>query len=469
MKSKTSIQRLIIFALALISIVACNNEKALVESRPNIVFILADDLGCAQIGSYGTEYYKTPHIDKLANNGMRFTNAYAAGAVCSPTRASLITGKYPARLHLTDFIPGHVYENVPLLPPDWQKYLPLEELTIGEAFQENGYKTAIIGKWHLSSTKKPPGSLEFNPDKQGFEETFVTYKPSRKSEEPYNPWQTPENDGHNVDTITSRAIKFIEDNKDNPFLLIISHNTIHDPLMEKSKTIDKYERLAATKEPENNPTLAAMVERMDNSVGLVINIIKQSGIEENTIIIFFSDNGGQDTYAKQTPFREGKAWFYEGGIRVPLIFSWKGHIEPNSVSHQMVSSIDMFPTLLNMSSGKLSTAAKFDGVSLSNLLVKGGTIDRQTLYWHYPHYHGLGMKPASAIRFGDYKLIEWYEEKLVNSDKVYELYNLADDLGEKNDLSAKLPEKLEELKAMLTKWKMDVKAQDPIVNEVYQK
>ncbi len=211
------------------------NQKT-AAGKPNIIFILADDLGCAQIGCYGTDYYKTPNIDKLATNGKRFTNAYAAAAICSPTRASIMTGKYPARLHLTDFIPGRTKNNLPLSQPDWQKYLPLEELTLGEALKETGYKTALIGKWHLSSTKKPPESLLYNPDKQGFDETFITYKPSSKL---YKPWQTPENDAHNVDTITDRSLEFIEENADNPFLLIISHNSIHDPLMEKAKSINK--------------------------------------------------------------------------------------------------------------------------------------------------------------------------------------------------------------------------------------
>ncbi len=443
-------------------------DKQNIKKKPNVILILADDLGCVQVGCYGTDYYQTPNIDELAKNGMRFTNAYAGAAICSPTRASIMTGKYPARLHLTDFIPGNSNSNFPLTQPDWQKFLSLEEITIGEALKENGYATAVIGKWHLSSAKKPPESLKYNPDKQGFDDTFVTYKPSKSKS--HGHWQTPENDAHNVDTITSRSIEFIEKNNDKAFFLIISHNTIHDPLMEKSLSISKYEGLEATEEPENNPILAAMVERLDKSVGRVIDKVKQCEIEDNTVIIFYSDNGGRDKHAKQTPFRKGKGWLYEGGIRVPLIFSWKGNIEPNSLSHQMVSSIDMYPTILEMTDSKLSSKIDFDGISISNLLTKGEEIDRQTLYWNYPHYHGgSGMKPASAIRSGDYKLIEWYEPKLLNNQKVYELYNLAEDVGEKNDLSTELPEKFEELKQMLTEWKINVNAQEPTVNIDNQK
>ena len=437
------------------------------QNNPNIILILADDLGCAQVGAYGSNYYNTPNIDQLAINGMKFTNAYTAAAICSPTRASIMTGKYPARLHLTNFIPGANKNDAPLSQPDWQKHLPLEEFTLGEAFKENGYKTALIGKWHLSPEKKPPGSLKFNPDKQGFDETFVTYKPSSKL---FMTWQTPENDGHNVDTITSRSIKFIKENSSKPFLLIISHNTIHDPLMEKATSIDKYKRLEASKEPENNPTLAAMVERLDTSVGIVIDKVKQLGIANNTIIIFYSDNGGKEKYSKQKPFRKGKGWLYEGGIRVPLIVSWPGNIAPNSVSHQMVSSIDLFPTLLDMASSKLKKRLNFDGISISTLLFEGKALDRQTLYWHYPHYPSTsGMRPASAVRSGNYKLIEWHEAKLLNKQSAYELYYLADDIEEQNDLSEEQPEKLNELKQLLKEWKINVNAQEPTLNEDYQK
>ena len=292
-------------------IISCKTK----DTRPNIIFILVDDLGCPQLGCYGSNYYQTPHIDKLANEGMRFTNAYSAGSVCSPTRASIVTGKYPARLHITNPLPTEIKNTFPLSEPDWQKFLPLEEVTFAEILKREGYRTALFGKWHLSIAKTPPESLPFNPDKQGFDETFVTYKPSGDL---IQPWQDAENDAHNVDTITSLALDFIERNKTKPFFLFVSHNTIHNPLMEKKATIGKYERLQESEKPENHPVLAAMLERMDNSCGKIFDKVRESGLEENTIIIFYSDNGGVNKNDNQIPFRAGKGWLYEGGIRVPL-------------------------------------------------------------------------------------------------------------------------------------------------------
>ncbi|MCA1759694.1 MAG: sulfatase-like hydrolase/transferase, partial [Bacteroidales bacterium] len=249
---------------------ACK-KNAIPQQPPNIVFILADDMGCAQLGCYGSNFYQTPHIDNLAGEGMLFTNAYAAAAVCSPTRASIMTGKYPARLHLTDFIAGNNRDDYPLRQPEWQKFLPLEEVTFAEVLKEHGYKTAHFGKWHLSPEKTPPESLPFNPVKQGFDEDFVTYKPSPGLEQP---WQDAEMDAHNVDTITSLSINFMERNRENPFFLFVSHNTIHDPLKERAETIRKYENMSASNEPENNPVIAAMVERLDNSCGKIFSKIK---------------------------------------------------------------------------------------------------------------------------------------------------------------------------------------------------
>lgn len=429
---------------------------------PNFVFILADDLGYAENGTYGSSYYQTPHIDKLASEGMRFTNAYAACPVCSPTRASIMTGKYPARLHLTDFIAGNNNNYYPLTQPDWQKFLPLEETTFAEILKENGYRTALFGKWHLSPDKKPPKSLPFNPDKQGFDESFVTYKPSEGIAEP---WQKPELDGHNVDTITSLALNFLERNKANPFFLFVSHNSIHDPLMEKAETIEKYEKLQATEMPENHPVIAAMIERLDNSCGKIFSKIKELELEQNTVVIFFSDNGGRDAYAKQTPLRAGKGWLYEGGIREPLIVKWKGKIKPASISESLVSSVDFLPTFLDIA-GVETLPKSIDGKSfypvLKNLLIN----NHNNIYWHYPHYHnGSGMLPAGAVRSGNYKLIEWYEPLLLKNKNPLELFDLSNDIGETHNLADSLPEKAKELQYLLQQWRNDVGAQMPTVNK----
>ncbi len=431
------------------------------ESPPNMIFILADDLGYSQLGCYGSNFYKTPHIDKLAEEGMRFTNAYAACAVCSPTRASIMTGKYPARLHLTDFIAGNTKDTYPLSQPDWQKYLLLEEITFAEILKEHGYRTALFGKWHLSQEKTAPGSLAFNPDKQGFDESFVTYKPSQSMAQP---WQDAENDAHNVDTITSLAIDFLERNRSNPFFLFVSHNTIHDPLREKAETIQKYRDLEESKEPENHPVIAAMIERLDGSCGVILNKIIELGLEKNTVVIFFSDNGGKHDYAAQTPLRTGKGWLYEGGIREPLIVKWPGNATAGSVSESLISSIDFLPTFLEIS-GIEGIPENVDGKSFTRVLKDPKTNIHQELFWHYPHYHGgSGMRPAGAVRSANYKLIEWYEPAVLNLENPVELFDLRNDIGETTNLADSLPDRAIELRELLRNWRIETRAQMPLVN-----
>ena len=467
MNNRIKIIIVLIPFILLLFLQGCSSKKnETKEKKPNIVLVLADDLGVPQLGCYGSNYYQTPNIDNLAKEGMKFTNAYAAAAVCSPTRASIVTGKYPARLHLTNFLVGNSKKSDPLILPDWQRFLPLEELTIAEVLKAEGYNTAWFGKWHLSKSKKPPESLGYNPDKQGFDESFITYKPAKGN--PLGNWQIPEMDAHNVDTITARSINFIERNVNNPFFLVISHNSIHDPLMEKETSIARFRGLATSEKEENNPVIAAMIERLDSSVGRVLASISELKLVNNTMVIFYSDNGAKDAYAKQTPLRKGKGWLYEGGIRVPLIIKWKGIILANSTTDQIVSSIDFFPTFAELTSSPINPKLTLDGISIYPLLTGNRTIDRKTLYWNYPHYHGgSGMKPACAIRSGNYKLIEWYEAKLLGGQNVYELYNLTNDPGEENDLSSDFPEKVNELKQMLDTWKTNVNAQEPIKNHNY--
>jgi arylsulfatase A len=450
--------------IGLISVfAACIKEKDGNQQPPNIVFILADDMGCAQLGCYGSSFYQTPHIDKLASEGMLFTNAYAAAAVCSPTRASIMTGKYPARLHLTDFIAGNNRDDYPLTQPEWQKFLPLEEITFAEVLKEHGYKTAHFGKWHLSPEKTPPESLPFNPVKQGFDEDFVTYKPSPGLEQP---WQDAEFDAHNVDTITSLSLAFMERNRENPFFLFVSHNTIHDPLKERAGTIRKYENMPASGEPENHPVIAAMVERLDNCCGKIFSKIKELGLEDNTIVIFFADNGGKHRYAAQTPFRAGKGWLYEGGIREPLMVKWKDVVNPGTTSESMIISNDFFPTFLEMAGIEFNDLENMDGKSLVPVLKNPHEEIHQTLYWHYPHYHqGSGMVPAGAVRSGKWKLIEWYEKSLFGEEEsAYELYNLETDVGETKNLADSLKTKTTELAGELQKWRENVGAQMPVLN-----
>jgi len=421
------------------------------KKRPNFLFILADDMGWAQLGCYGSSFYQTPNIDRLAGEGARFTDAYAACPVCSPTRASIMTGRSPARLHLTDFIPGNPFPYERLKQPEWQKYLPLEEVTIAEVLKSAGYTTASFGKWHLSITKEPPASEPYNPDKQGFDEAIITYKP--KSD------QDPEKDAHNVHRITKRALEFLEKNKDRPFFLYVPHNTIHGPVIAKSKLADKYRSKPGSELAENNPELAAMIEELDDSVGKLLKKLDELKIADRTVVVFFSDNGGLEKAAKQTPLRSGKANLYEGGIREALIVRWPGVVEPGSICREPVISMDFFPTFLEITGLEDKAKRPIDGVSLVPLLTQSGALNRRAIYWHYPHYHSSGIGPCGAVRKGDYKLIEWFDESIFGSDNRFELYNLKEDIGEQRDLAKQMPEKNRELKKMLEDWRNKVNAQ----------
>jgi len=427
--------------------------------KPNFLFILADDLGWAQVGCYGSDFYKTPNIDRLASEGMKFTDAYAACPVCSPTRASIMTGKYPARLHLTDFIPGGAFPYEKLKQPDWQKYLPLEELTIAEVLKVAGYSTASFGKWHLSTAKKPPESEPYDPDKQGFDQTLITEKPS--------PNQDPEKDAHNVELLTQKSLEFLERNKDDEFFLYVAHNTIHDPIMGKKKLVEKYKAKPSSDLPQNNPILGAMIEELDDSVGRLLRKLDELKIADKTVVIFFSDNGGLEKDAKQTPLRSGKANLYEGGIRVPLIIRWPGVTRPDSICSEPVISVDFFPTILEIIGLENKARKPIDGVSIVPLLTQSRSLNRKAIYWHYPHYHSANIGPCGAVRAGAYKLIEWFDESICGLGNRFELYNLKEDIGEQNNLAKKMPEKTEELIKMLQDWRNQVSAQMLMPNPDY--
>ena len=425
--------------------------KSDLVAKPNFLFILADDLGWSQVSCYGSNFYETPNIDRLAREGMRFTDAYAACPVCSPTRASIMTGKYPARLHLTDFIAGGKFPYEKYAQPEWQKYLLLEEVTIAEVLKTEGYATASFGKWHLSIDKKPPKSLPFNPDKQGFDEYFVTYKPSSKTD--------PESDAHNVEAITQRSLDFMERHKDESFFLYVTHNTIHAPVMGKKKLVEKYKNKPGSNLPQNNPVLGAMIEELDTSTGRLLKKLDELKIADRTIVIFFGDNGGLERDAKQTPLRSGKANLYEGGIREPLIVRWPGVVKPGSTCSEPVTSLDFFPTFLEIVGVKDRTKKSIDGISLLPLLTQKSGLNRSAIYWHYPHYHSSSIGPGSAVRAGGYKLIEWFDESICGPGNEFELYNLKNDIGEQNNLAKQMPERVENLKRMLYKWRSEVNAQ----------
>lgn len=436
---------------ALMPALGARATKSDIITRPNFLFILADDLGWSQVGCYGSDYYETRNIDRLARQGMRFTDAYAACPVCSPTRASIMTGKYPARLHLTDFIAGGSFPYEKYKQPKWQKYLPLEEITIAEVLKTAGYATASFGKWHLSIDKKPPRSLPYNPDRQGFDEYIVTYKPSSRTD--------PESDAHNVEAITQKSLQFMERHKDEPFFLYVTHNTIHAPVMGKKKLVQKYKNKSGSDLPQNSPALGAMIEELDNSTGRLLKKLDELKIADKTIVIFFGDNGGLERDAKQTPLRSGKANLYEGGIREPLIVRWPGVVKPGSTCSEPVTSVDFLPTFLEIAGVKDQAKKSIDGISLLPLLAQKGGLNRPAIYWHYPHYHSSSIGPCGAVRAGDYKLIEWYDESICGPGNEFELYNLKNDIGEQNNLAKRMPERVEQLKNMLYHWRSKVNAQ----------
>ena len=454
-----------ILAVIILCLSLLNPAPAVETSRPNIVFILIDDLGWADVVCFGSRYYQTPNIDRLSRQGMRFTDAYAACAVCSPTRASIMTGKYPARLHLTDWIPGE--GNAPnhaLLVPKWRQFLPLEEVTIPKALKAAGYVFASIGKWHL-------GGPQYYPQHQGFDLNIA----GGDIGHPASYFWPYEGKTHTVpglkaggreseyltDRLTDAAEAFVEQNKHKPFFLYFAHYAVHTPLQAKPAVLAKYK----AKPPvggQKNPVYAAMIESVDDSVGRILRKLEALALSERTVVVFMSDNGGLWPHStSNAPLRAGKGHPYEGGIREPLIIKWPGITQPGSTCDTPVSSIDFFPTFLDVAGLKPQT--QVDGRSLMPLLSQTGPLQRDALFWHYPHYwSGNLVRPSGAVRAGDWKLIEFYEDMRV------ELFNLKDDLGETHDLATARPEKTGELRALLHRWRLSVDAQMPPPNPNYR-
>ena len=423
----------------------------------NIVFVLTDDQGWNTVNYHGFGFYETPNMDRIAEEGMFFTDAYAA-PVCSPTRASLMTGKYPARVHLTDYIPGNPWPYRKLATPKQEERLSLDEITIPEMLKKKGYVTGHFGKWHLNYDKNYEPGRPGDPASQGFDEVLTTVKPK--------PDADPKGDAHHSVEITDRSLQFIEKHQDEPFFCYVSYHSVHRPLMEDPEWVKKYKDKPDSHLDENNPIMAAMIERMDNGIGQILDQLEQLGLSENTIVIYYSDNGGFEELQDQTPLYGGKATIFEGGIKVPLAIKWPGVIQPGSKCITPVISNDFFPTIMEMTRTSFDKT-DIDGKSLITLLKQKGNIDRDAIYFHYPHYHHQGFKPASAIREGDYKLIEWYEASLLDQPGQINLYNVREDVGETNDLAKKMPDLAQRLRDKLHKWRMEVGAQEMIINSDY--
>jgi arylsulfatase A-like enzyme len=427
----------------------------------NVVLILADDLGWTDLHCFGSKLYETPNIDQLAHDGMRFTQNYSACTVCSPTRAALLTGKYPARLHITDWIPGQMPDNPKLIVPDWTKYLPLDEVTIANVLHDHGYSTASLGKWHL-------GGEEYYPQKHGFDINLGgTDKPN--TEHYFSPYGIPTlPDGpkgeYVTDRLTNAAIRFINANKDKAFFLYLPHFAVHLPLQAKQKLIAKYQAKIKPGDAQANATYAAMIDSLDQSVGRIRSELEKLKIADRTVVIFVSDNGGRIPTTSNLPLRVGKGSCYEGGTRVPLILHWPGITKPGSESNTPAISMDLFPTLMDILGIPDGAKTAIDGVSLVPVLRQSGELKRDELFWHYPHYQHYqkgGATPYSAIHKGDYKLIEFL------ADNRAELYNIREDIGERHDLAEKMPDKVDELRKRLHQWREDVGAQMPTRNPKY--
>ena len=422
--------------------------RPLPKRKPNFVFILIDDMGWKDLGFMGSRYYETPNIDKLAGEGVVFTNAYSNAPNCAPTRACLMSGQYTPRhgIYTVGTSERGQSKLRKLIPTPNKTDLDSKIVTIPEALRQGGYTSACIGKWHLGD-KEP-----YRPVDRGFDVAFDRNHAGHFSKE----------GDYLTDRLTDEAIKFIEANKSRPFFLYLPHHAVHTPIQAKEQLIEKYKK----KEPadaHNNPTYAAMIESVDQSVGRIMAKLDESGLRDNTVVFFFSDNGGYANSTSMVPLRGSKGMLYEGGIRVPMIVRWPGVASPGGVCDVPVIGIDFYPTMLEMAGVPEPSGHVLDGLSIVPLLRGKGTLNRKAIFWHFPAYLEAYNEeqwpwrttPASAVLQGDWKLIEFFE------DGKIELYNLKDDLGEKNDLAGTMPDKAEELHRTLIEWRKSVDAPVP--------
>ena len=441
------------------------------DEQPNFIVVVVDDLGWTDLGCYGSQYYETPTIDGLAAGGTRFTDAYAAAAICSPTRGALLTGRYPARLGITDWLrPQHSFGQIPtdrknpadfedvgelLLTPQNALWMELEEVTLAEVLRSAGYATAHIGKWHL-------GPEPWYPTQQGFDVNiggcdygepptyFSPFSTRRLKAPPGLPEKAPNQ--YLTDREADEAVQFIRANHDQPFFLYLAHYAVHTPIQSRQALTEKYEK--KEKAGQKSAAYAAMIESVDEALKKVLTLLDELKIADNTVVIFTSDNGGYSEYTDNTPLRSGKGNPYEGGIRIPLIIRWPAVEEPPPTCKVPVNSVDLFPTVLQQAGAEIEDELSIDGVSIIGLLEGEQELDRDALYWHFPHYRG-SVKPYGIVRAGDFKLIRHYE------DGSTELYDLGQDLSEKENLATKLPEKTTQLDVMLSKWLIGIEARMP--------
>ncbi|WP_266363810.1 sulfatase [Tellurirhabdus rosea] len=437
--------------------------------RPNIVFILADDLGYSDLRCYGNPFNETPVLDSLARHGLRFTQAYAAAPVCSPSRAALLTGKHPARLHLTNFLVGDRVDSAsPLRPAPWRPYLPGSEVTLAERLKALGYATGMVGKWHLGSADS------LTPTAQGFD---YERQISKNGLDYYNygissankPVFEDKGNEYLTDKLTDYALEFLgQQTAQKPFFLYLAYSAPHILLVPRADKLGRFLYRYPRFKGKYNPSYAAMLLSMDEGIGRVLQQLKANGFDDNTLVIFTSDNGGLGmpeagpAPTDNAPLRSWKGHLYEGGIRVPMIMRWKGVIPENTVTSQYLTGTDFVPTLLELLG---APKAPFpDGRSFAALLRNPAqTQARGPVFWHYPHFSNQLSAPSGAIREGDYKLIEHFETGRT------ELYNLTADLSETTDLSAREPAKTRDLHQKLKQWRAEVRANMPLANPAFSR
>jgi arylsulfatase A-like enzyme len=465
------------FILSLLS-----SLSLIAEKKTNFVFFLVDDMGMMDLGTYGSSFHETPNIDNLAKTGMKFNFGYAACPVCSPTRASIMTGRHPVRVDITDWIPGASNNKKnKLLHPKDRDNLALKEVTIAEELKSHGYQTFFAGKWHL-------GNQGHWPTDQGFDINIGGHHRGSPPGGYYSPWNNPvlkskKKDEYLTERLTEESTRFLEKrDADKPFLLYLSYYNIHTPIQAYRKHIDHFQKKAdrfsgttpteqehsgQTRMRQDNPALASMVSAVDDSVGTLLAKLDELGLSDDTVVIFFSDNGGLSTKPKMgpgsnSPLRAGKGWLYEGGIREPTIIRAPGITEAGSVSNQPIVSMDFFPTMLELAGLPLRPKLHTDGRSLLPELT-GKKGETRTLYWHYPHYHGSTWRPGASIRDGDWKLIKFYDHEKV------ELYNLKEDPSESNDLAKQNSKIAKDLEYKLVAWQKRMNAKLPMPNSAYKK
>ena len=456
--------------LLLLILCACSTARAeAAAQRPNILFILVDDMGCSDGGCFGSRYYQTRAMDSLAASGLRFTQAYASCAVCSPTRAAIQTGKNPARLHVTDWIGGEpAPKGSKFRLPDWTKRLPAGEVTLAERLKQLGYATGYIGKWHL-------GGGASLPERRGYDMNVAGGEPGHPASYfwPYGPQGHPnrvpglaeaggEKGEYLTDRLTDEALRFLDSHRDRPFFLQLSHYAVHSPLQGKAGDIAE----ASERKPsdgQGNATYSAMLTEVDRSLDRLMKALDRLGIADHTIVVFTSDNGGAVHFGNPPAtanigLRKGKGYAYEGGLRVPLLMRVPGMTRAGSVCAAPVISTDFFPTLLELAGAPAgSTAAGPDGTSLVPLLRGGASVARAGMFWHYPHYWNNGdVTPYSVVREGDWKLIRFYESGRE------ELYQLSEDPSESHDLAAAQADRRGRLARRLDAWLHEVGAQMPV-------